>query len=350
MSKLVYNSPGSRLTDRSALVLHCMIGGNMSFDARLARAVLTRRPELRTAARGFTLIEVIVVVAIIAMLVAVLLPSLARSREQARATVCLSHLKQQGTGLSAYSSANKAFLPWAGAYRYTLLEGEYYVGIPYAGMPRWAVVNTGLLYPRYIGATPDVYYCPNNRGVEASGPNGKAVFVSRYNNRKPSDPQYHNAHDLPGHPYTSYCYALPAATTRWPRDAGADMFSEQVVRYGTRSGGAEYPYWAYLNSATDLAPSFLKPSPQKGRGRHSVQALMSDMYFAGFNEVQLGAFEGYHLKSYNVLFSDFHARRVVDPGGQIHAAKLSPIPAGNTFIDENSFKVYKVWDLFSRNP
>lgn len=300
---------------------------------------------------AFTLIEVLVVVAIIALLIAILLPSLARSREQARATVCLTHLKQQGTGISAYSADNRGTMPSVGAYRYTLLEGAYYVGrwIPGSGPPRWAVVNTGLLYPKYVGSSPDLYYCPNNRGVEADGKNGKAVFVSRYRNQGPGDPEYHNAHDLPGHPYSSYAYALPVATTKAPRDAGAATYPEEVVRHGIVTGG-DSPYWGFLTSNADLAPDFLSPSPQQTRGRHAMQALMSDMYFAGFNEVQLGAFEGYHLNSYNVLFSDLHAKRVLDPQGQIHKARLSPVLAGNTSIDENGFKVYKVWEYFSANP
>jgi hypothetical protein len=59
-------------------------------------------------------------------------------------------------------------------------------------------------------------------------------------------------------------------------------------------------------------------------------------------------YEGYHLKSYNVLYGDLHARRVIDPQGQIHAALLKPIryngPGG-----ANATRVFKVWDYFSRN-
>ncbi|MEP0845073.1 MAG: DUF1559 domain-containing protein [Phycisphaerae bacterium] len=56
---------------------------------------------------GFTLIEVLVVVAIIALLVAILLPSLARAREQARMTVCKSNLKQLSNGMNFYVADNK---------------------------------------------------------------------------------------------------------------------------------------------------------------------------------------------------------------------------------------------------
>ena len=268
---------------------------------------------------AFTLIEVLVVVAIIALLVAVLLPSLARAREQAKAILCLSHLKQQGVAMSGYSAENKAILPWAGTFRYTLMEGEYYLGISYVGMPDWEVVNIGLLYPKYVGSSPELFYCPNNKGVEENGPNGKDVFVRRFRNPRSTDPDYHNAHDLPGHPLTSYGYALPLAKAQSPRDAASKMYPEASVRY--RPGDAENNYWTYLTSTTDPAPGFLGPSPRETRGQHAIHALVSDGYFAGVNEGDHRIYEGYHLGSYNVLFGDFHAKRVRDPGGQIHAAE-----------------------------
>ncbi len=56
-----------------------------------------RRPRLRRVP-GFTLIEVLVVVAIIALLIAILLPALSSAREQARATVCGTNMKQAANG------------------------------------------------------------------------------------------------------------------------------------------------------------------------------------------------------------------------------------------------------------
>jgi prepilin-type N-terminal cleavage/methylation domain-containing protein/prepilin-type processing-associated H-X9-DG protein len=51
---------------------------------------------MATRQRGFTLIELLVVVAIIALLMAILMPSLHKARKQARAVACLSNLKQWG--------------------------------------------------------------------------------------------------------------------------------------------------------------------------------------------------------------------------------------------------------------
>ncbi|MCP4589487.1 MAG: prepilin-type N-terminal cleavage/methylation domain-containing protein [bacterium] len=60
---------------------------------------------------GFTLIELLVVISIIALLMAILMPTLQRARNQARSVVCQSHLKQWGVLMATYVSENDGRLP-----------------------------------------------------------------------------------------------------------------------------------------------------------------------------------------------------------------------------------------------
>lgn len=70
-----------------------------------------RRTAQIPALHAFTLIELLVVISIIGILAALLLPALSRSKEAARATVCLSNLHQIGVALQLYVSENNNKLP-----------------------------------------------------------------------------------------------------------------------------------------------------------------------------------------------------------------------------------------------
>ena len=70
------------------------------------------RQRLQGEARGFTLIEILVVLAIISALAAILFPTFAAVRENARRTSCLSNLRQLGLAVHAYAQDNDDRLPY----------------------------------------------------------------------------------------------------------------------------------------------------------------------------------------------------------------------------------------------
>jgi prepilin-type N-terminal cleavage/methylation domain-containing protein/prepilin-type processing-associated H-X9-DG protein len=61
--------------------------------------------------QGFTLMELLVVIAIIAMLLAILLPSLSKVKEIARATVCQSNMRQMSVTVTIYGNEHEGRVP-----------------------------------------------------------------------------------------------------------------------------------------------------------------------------------------------------------------------------------------------
>lgn len=122
---------------------------------------------------GFTLIESLVVVGIIAILVAILMPALKKVRSEAQLASCMSNLRQIGLAVNMYANDNYGYIPPPGGFYPR--QSNYYlwtshgIALIYGGQqPAADGINhadyMGLMHlfvSRYI-VTPDTFYCPND--------------------------------------------------------------------------------------------------------------------------------------------------------------------------------------------
>lgn len=113
--------------------------------------------------RGFTLIELLVVIAIIALLLAILLPSLSRARQVAVRTQCAANLAALGKSCAVYAAASDDLLPWAGG---GFVNWYWDIGPRTADLILTAIGNTNQLRPD--GAR-RILYCPSNRSQNVEG-------------------------------------------------------------------------------------------------------------------------------------------------------------------------------------
>ena len=115
---------------------------------------------------GFTLVEVLVVISIIAVTVSILLPSLARSRDLAMALVCANNQKQIGMAIHEYATDADGAMPYGPKAEPTSIADFYVVdgmvttqiSLLDGGKP----VGTGLLLGSYLSHQPEVLFCPDS--------------------------------------------------------------------------------------------------------------------------------------------------------------------------------------------
>lgn len=105
--------------------------------------------------KAFTLIELLVVVAIITILLAILMPSLSRARDQSYTVYCASNLRQIGAAVQMYKSENtNYYMPFSRTGTATWTDGPMTDPITSAYVPRY------FNYLQYYTNTYEVLNCP----------------------------------------------------------------------------------------------------------------------------------------------------------------------------------------------
>jgi prepilin-type N-terminal cleavage/methylation domain-containing protein len=119
-----------------------------------------------TRPAGFTLVELLVVIGIIAVLIGIVLPAMTRARMAAERTVCLSNVQQMAQALHLYGAQFKGYLPPcdrkanAGtSYTIWRSSGDYPTYIQEHTAEGW--IGPGILFFTRLLKDPKAFYCPS---------------------------------------------------------------------------------------------------------------------------------------------------------------------------------------------
>jgi type II secretory pathway pseudopilin PulG len=119
---------------------------------------------------GFTVIDVLVSMAVIAVLISLMLPQIGKVNESARRVACQSNLRQIGIGTLMYAQEYEGYLPPSVFLKNAASERarpQEMITLRVANSARWD--GLGMLYLHSYIDTPEVFYCPSHRGHHRVG-------------------------------------------------------------------------------------------------------------------------------------------------------------------------------------
>jgi prepilin-type N-terminal cleavage/methylation domain-containing protein/prepilin-type processing-associated H-X9-DG protein len=220
---------------------------------------------------GFTLVELLVVIGIIALLISILLPSLSKARESAQRVACLTNLRSTMQMMHLYATENKGQIP-LGCHSDRYQEA-YYITLGSGSTLHWP--SWGVLYKAGYLTDPRYLYCP-------------------------SESQVYHQYDAPNY-------------NQWlPDDASANFNGALRAGYLLRPCTETYqpvlwrsgaPFWPVDNkNYPSTNPFNWAPLPKLGRMKRA--AIAGDMFI---NPMRI---QVRHKSTFNVAYADGSAEQV----------------------------------------
>jgi prepilin-type N-terminal cleavage/methylation domain-containing protein len=219
-------------------------------------------PPSQRSPRGFTLVEMLIVIAIIGVLISILLPSLKMARIVANDTKCMSNLRMHGQAIVTYAADNSAYFPVFGSMADELLRDIpadapnhvlYPPAAPYVN--GWDAVNHWPVTPIFSGgylnsSDAKKIQCPGYRSY-VNGTITPNVLIS-----DPLNPVW-------GYPRMSYCYLAGIPNEGYIKDKRRVELGGEVSTFYVRSSGSAALVFRY-NSMIGIDRKG-PPRPQNGQ-------------------------------------------------------------------------------------
>jgi len=139
--------------------------GPIPVYAMMKHAIYYRSKLVMRQRRAFTLVELLVVIATVAVLMGILIPALSSARRSTRKIVCLSNLRQIGVSIHLYSGDNSGYMPFGPKAPPFLSPADFYSSTgavtSLISLRTGAPVGLGLLLEDYLSNQRDVLFCPD---------------------------------------------------------------------------------------------------------------------------------------------------------------------------------------------
>jgi prepilin-type N-terminal cleavage/methylation domain-containing protein len=287
---------------------------------------------------GFTLVELLVVIGIIAILIGILLPALSRARESANRIKCASQLRQIGQYAAMYAGAYNNFLPLGYISYDTYAPGSDVIWYLQKSLTVNGPVGLGYLWSSNIvkinsEANRQVWYCPN---IPSDW------FFSYKGRGNPwFDPPISNEQAVAWPNWGLSLKVGYSSRTLLTSQLG----DEQTLRW-TASGGtsSQYAPPKYYNTGSMTGAKLRSANVFKGK------AVLSD-YIA-----DLRLIKGVHKNGVNVLYSSYAVKWVplemfkkeYYNSFKQEVVKIGASPADNYNYSGDWFALGRIWETFDR--
>ena len=239
----------------------------------------------RKFSTGFTLVELLVVIGIIAVLISLLLPSLNKAKEAANRAKCLANLRQLGHAMRFYASNNNDQVPLCsyqnfGGHTFYVWLNDRAHGWGMLTMQDWqGTGGTGAFKPCSY-ANPQTLYCPsvsdprfqyNGQGNSFTpwNPNRvRASYMMRATDNKGRPIQIRgDVHPWFNGPYVRYGYS----------QVNTDTVPASVTSMGTSGGAvAKFPMLSKFRTSWAVASDLVGSNWIRGTHKSGVNALFAD--------------------------------------------------------------------------